>query len=181
MSKAFIISGGPGSGKSTLLDALQAKGYMCMPEAARNIIMEQLALQSSSLPWDNLEEFSKLVLKQMLASKDLIVNCESPSFTDRGIPDIMAYLKKGGENISPEYHQHVLNYPYHKKVFLLPPWQEIYEQDHIRRESFETAVEVYEALKHIYQDLNFELVELKKNSVAQRIETILEEIKNHNI
>ena len=39
----YILSGGPGAGKTTTLEALRARGFACVDEAARQILKEQKA------------------------------------------------------------------------------------------------------------------------------------------
>ena len=43
-SNFFILTGGHGSGKTTVLDELAKRGYLIVPEVARVIIKELLAI-----------------------------------------------------------------------------------------------------------------------------------------
>lgn len=40
MPKKIALIGGPATGKTTLIDALKAKGFSCMDEISRQIIIE---------------------------------------------------------------------------------------------------------------------------------------------
>src|SRR3982751_912966 len=124
----FIISGGPGAGKSTLLEALRTTGFYCVDEASRQLIQEQVAVNSQCLPWIDLACFAKLALVRMTADcgqASAQTNGEM-SFFDRGVPDIIAYLQVGGLPVDDSYYQAVQACAYQPLVFMAPPWQAIY-------------------------------------------------------
>ncbi|MEC3881930.1 ATP-binding protein [Parapedobacter sp. 10938] len=62
MNKLYVITGGPGVGKTTLLSALSADGIAIVPEVARAIIKQQLAIGGDALPWKNKERYIDLML-----------------------------------------------------------------------------------------------------------------------
>jgi predicted ATPase len=62
---------------------------------------------------------------------------------------------------------------YHRCVFLVPPWPEIYETDAERQHDFPDAVAEYERLLIAYLALGYEIAVLPKVSVAARAEIIL--------
>jgi len=64
----IVISGAPGAGKTTLLDALQSRGFTCIPEVARRIIQEQRKAGGNALPWQNTTANTKLMLEGSIAS-----------------------------------------------------------------------------------------------------------------
>jgi predicted ATPase len=97
-------------------------------------------------------------------------------FFDRGIPDIIAYLKASGLSIDEDYTVALKDYPYQKHVFILPPWQEIYVNDAERWQTFEESVVLYEAIKSVYLDLNFRLVEVPKLPLDARLRYIMREV-----
>ena len=59
----YILTGGPGVGKTSVLDELQKSGYIVMPETARAIIKEQMAVDGEALPWKNKESYMRLMLE----------------------------------------------------------------------------------------------------------------------
>ena len=163
----FIITGGPGSGKTTLLTALQHKGYNCSEEASRQVITEEVARKSICLPWINLSCFAEKTLARMIELYKSS-NATSLTFFDRGIPDIIAYLKLADLSVAENYYKALKEVPYHSTVFILPPWKEIYLNDPERWQTFEEAVAIYHSLKETYQSLGFQLIELPKASVVER-------------
>ena len=87
---SIIISGGPGSGKTTLLEALKEKGFNCSDEISRQLIQEQVALDTDCLPWKNLASFTDLTLERMIFEFEKAALSSQYTIFDRGIPDIVA-------------------------------------------------------------------------------------------
>ena len=67
-SNFFIITGGPGAGKTALCCALENQKYKCVPEAAREIIKEQVKIDGDALPSKNRELYAQLMLKRSIES-----------------------------------------------------------------------------------------------------------------
>jgi predicted ATPase len=61
----------------------------------------------------------------------------------------------------------------YSKVFVLPPWEEIYESDEARYENFEQAKLIFDHLKETYQKYNYNLIEVPKGTIEERIKFIL--------
>uniref|UniRef100_UPI00404967D2 AAA family ATPase n=1 Tax=Flavobacterium sp. TaxID=239 RepID=UPI00404967D2 len=62
------------------------------------------------------------------------------------------------------------------KVFMLPPWEEIYVSDKERYESYEQALEIHEHLKQTYTNFGYKIVEVPKDTVEKRAAFILNKI-----
>jgi predicted ATPase len=172
-SLKYIISGGPGSGKSTLISGLQEQGYFCSEEVSRKMIIQETAKGSFCLPWIDISCFSAKVLEEMIVSWTS-APVDRLAFFDRGIPDIIAYLDVAEINVPKIYHEALKLYPYHKQVFILPPWEKIYVHDSERWQTFEEAVVINEAIRNTYKTCGFELIDVPKNSPAERIAFILD-------
>ncbi|MDQ1090369.1 AAA family ATPase [Siphonobacter sp. SORGH_AS_1065] len=167
MRHRIVISGGPGAGKTTLIDALQKQGYATSAEVSRRLIRQQVELQSDLVPWKNLEGFARLALEAMITDFE-----NSPSeltFFDRGIPDIIAYLEVGGLPVSKDFLKAARRYRYHNQVVMTPPWLEIYVNDDERWQSFQEAQELYQAIASVYKTCGYELLELSKGPVNERV------------
>lgn len=165
MTKRWIITGGPGSGKSTLLSYLAEQGWATSMEAGRAIIQAQQALQGDALPWVNPLKFAEHMLTWEIYSYQLAQgNC----LFDRGIPDILGYLRLSQIDIPEIFWQAAKQYSYQRKVFIAPPWQQIYQQDSERKQDFALAVATFESMQQIYTELGYTLIELPKVSIAQR-------------
>ncbi|MBB5637900.1 putative ATPase [Pedobacter cryoconitis] len=172
-SKKYIISGGPGSGKSTLIHGLQQQGYWCSEEVSRKMIIQETAKGSFCLPWIDLTCFSAKVLEEMIVSWTN-VPLDQPVFFDRGIPDIIAYMDVTEVPVPDMYYSALELHPYHKQVFILPPWEAIYVHDSERWQTFEEATLINEAIRNTYKACGFELIDVPKYSVTERIAFILD-------
>jgi len=167
----FIISGGPGSGKSTLLNALRTAGFLCFDEVSRQVIQEQVALDSRCLPWIDLDCFAQLVLQRMIDQYETASDRDDASvaFFDRGIPDIIAYLRVGGLTVGESWYQDSRQFPYEPLVFMAPPWEAIYVNDSERWQTFAEATALHQALVETYQALGYTILELPRVSAADRV------------
>lgn len=96
------------------------------------------------------------------------------SFFDRGIPDIIAYLNIAGLTVQERFLQALDHAPYHQQVFILPPWADIYINDTERWQTFEEAIAIYKTIKTTYLQLGYEIVELPKAPLAERLRFIID-------
>jgi len=167
----FIITGAPGSGKTSLLAALEQERYTCCGEASRQLILELTAKGSRCLPWIDLPCFAQLVLARMIAGYRS-APAAGPSFFDRGIPDIIAYLSAAGLPVSDKYKTSLRRYPYDNTVFFLPPWEDIYVQDPQRWQTFDEARVIDEHLRDTYRSAGYRIVLLPRSTVTERVECI---------
>jgi predicted ATPase len=172
-SLKYIISGGPGSGKSTLINGLQEQGYFCAEEVSRKMIIQETAKGSCCLPWMDISCFSAKVLEGMIVSWNS-APADELTFFDRGIPDIIAYLDVAQIPVPEIYYEALKLYPYHRQVFILPPWEKIYVNDTERWQTFEEAIRINEAIRNTYKTCGFELIDVPENSVTDRIAFILD-------
>ena len=172
----IVITGGPGTGKTTIIDALIEQGYACFPEISRQITLEakkqgieQLFLEKPLLFSELLLEGRKKQHQQASQDQAEIV------FLDRGIPDILAYMHYIGDSYPSFFDQASKEHNY-SKVFVLPPWEDIYESDEARYENFEQAKLIYNHLKETYQIYGYSLIEVPQGTVEERIQFILKQL-----
>ena len=174
----YIITGGPGVGKTTLLIELEKSGYNTVPEIARQIIKEQMAINGDGLPWKNKELYTDLMLKASLQSYNLIRanNSSSIYFFDRGILDTLCYAEMIGLGVSDEMIEITDNCKYNKKVFILPPWLEIYQTDNERKQTWQEAEWTFRKMKEIYLKYDYDVIEVPKDSVENRKNYIVKQL-----
>jgi predicted ATPase len=172
----YVITGGPGSGKSTLVAGLEKAGYNCSAEISRKMIKAEVAKGSDCLPWLDISCFSDKVIAEMTTAWKAS-DGNDVTFFDRGIPDVIAYLKLADLPVADSYLTSLSQHPYHERVFILPPWEDIYVKDSERWQSFEEATAIYHVIKETYISFGFELIELPRVSEAHRIELILQAIQ----
>jgi predicted ATPase len=166
MDRFFVITGGPGSGKTSLIAALD--GIDRMPEAGRAIIQEEMAAGGSALPWKDPLAFAEKMLARDIQAWEAAERLEGPVIFDRGIPDVVGYLQWSGLPIPPHFVQAAADRRYNRRVFIAPPWPEIFTQDAERKQTLAEAESTCHAIREVYARLGYELVELPLVSVSER-------------
>ncbi|MGL2994753.1 AAA family ATPase [Flavobacterium sp. TSSA_36] len=172
----IVIIGGPGTGKSTLINQLTSLGHCCYPEISRQVTAEA---QKSGIEQLFLEDpllFSQKLLEGRIQQFNDAEKEEHPFiFIDRGIPDVVAYLDYIGDPYPSHFEEACSTYHY-SKIFMLPPWKEIYQSDKERYENFEQAQQIHLHLKETYQKYGYAIIEVPKETVDNRILFILDHI-----
>lgn len=171
--KLVLLIGGPGSGKTTIIEELSKKGYICYPEVSRQVTLEaqkrgidQLFLKEPLL-------FSEMLLEGRVKQfKDALNETENLVFLDRGIPDVLAYMHYIGDAYPAAFEDACKNHIY-TKVFILPPWEEIYLSDNERYESYEQARLIHNHLVETYQKYGYNLIDVPKANIENRIDFIM--------
>lgn len=171
-----VITGGPGSGKSTLLAELEARGHFCLPEAGRAIIQAQVAIGGQALPWSDRSAFAELMLSWEIRSYETAKAKSGFAFFDRGVPDIAGYLRLIRLPVPAHIQKAVELFRYSPQVFIASPWPEIFTQDRERKQDFDEAIQTCEALAATYTAAGYELIELPRVPVAERVRFILERV-----
>lgn len=174
--RRIVIAGGPGSGKSTLLRALAESGEICYEESSRMLIREQLAKSGRLLPWADLWAFAQECSARMQAQlKDSAQH--RLSFFDRGLPDLVGYLKHAGRSAPDSWRE--VSRAYAATVFFAPPWRDIFVNDSERPQTFAEAQALGAHIRRAYEDYSFHVVDLAKSSVAERRRQVLDCLRTH--
>lgn len=168
-NRLFVLTGGPGSGKTSLVEALASSGLACAPEAGRAIIQDQVAIGGSALPWADRRAFADLMLGWELRSHRMARAAQGPVIFDRGVPDVAGYLRLCGLSVPPHVDRAVRLFRYNRRVFIAPPWREIFRRDSERKQTWAEAVRTYEVMMETYAAYGYELVPLPCVSVAERV------------
>lgn len=171
-----MITGGPGTGKTMVINELIKRSYICKTEISRQVTLkareegiEQLFLTQPLL-------FSKLLLEGRIAQFLEAKNCdEKLIFFDRGIPDVHSYMNFLKTDYPDTYLEKSDCHRY-TKVFLMPPWEEIYISDNERYESYEESLQIYSYIRKAYLDLGYQVTEVPHGSIIERTEFILNSI-----
>lgn len=173
----FVITGGPGSGKSSLIAALAAEGIATMAEAGRAIIRDQVAIGGDALPWGDRAAFAGLMLAWELRSHGEARAIAGPVVLDRGIPDVIGYLRLCELPVPTTAERAARAFRYHRTVFIAPHWPAIYAQDAERKQDADEAVATHDMMARVYAGLGYALVPLPLAPVAARVRFVLERIR----
>jgi predicted ATPase len=171
-----LITGCSGGGKSTLLAELQARGRQVVEEPGRRIVQHELETGGRALPWIDEMAFAHLAITTALADRERAKTYSGWVFFDRGLIDAASALERlSGQ---PALKRFNAPHPYHRRVFLAPPWREIYVTDAERRHGFEAALGEYERLERELPALGYDVSVLPKANVSDRADFVLDTLAN---
>ncbi len=176
-NRFFVITGGPGSGKTSLLQALTDHGISCTTEAGRSVIQDQVRIEGRALPWNDPLLFAELMLSWDMRSYREAKETTGPVIFDRGVPDVLGYLRLVGIAAPAHIHNAARAFVYNPTVFVAPPWREIFHPDTERKQDIDEAVRTYDSLVATYTDLGYRLVEIPRCSIGERAQFVLERIR----
>lgn len=176
MERFHVVTGGPGSGKTTLIEALADAGYARTFEAGRAIIQDQVAIDGPALPWRDPPAFAELMLSFEMRSYRMAEVAAGPVFFDRGVTDVVGYLTLVGRPVPAHVARAAARFRYNRRVFIAPPWPEIFTQDAERKQTLDEAVRTYDALVQAYANQGYELVRLPLAPVEERRRFVLDAV-----
>ena len=166
----FVFTGGPGVGKTTLIRHLQALGEKVVEETHRAVIAEQVAAGSRAVPWDDFAACCALCVARDIEKFDARAGETSRIFFDRGIldgfdprwtppPDLLAAARARR---------------YNRRLFVFPPWREIYETDTERRQDWAEAEATFPRVLRVAGGFGYEPIVVPKADVATRAAFVLD-------
>ena len=161
-----VLSGCSGGGKSTLLDELARRGHACFPEPGRAVVRE-----GRHDPATDPLGFALAVIGIARANHE--ASPPGLSFHDRSLLDALVWFRRSGTALPGELAGLSQTHRYFPKVFLTPPWPEIYVTDAERRHGLPEAIAEYDAILATLPELGYGPVILPKYSVAERADWML--------
>ena len=170
MDDFYVITGGPGAGKTTLIEALEARGYGQTIEAGRFISQVQAAVGGPAGHAGDRVLYAELMLMHEIRS---YAAATGTTFFDRGVPELCGYLEMCGLPVPAHFERAAALYRYNRTVFAAPPWREIFVNDAERKQDFAEAITTYERCTAAYRARGYEIVDLPKVSVQERVEFVM--------
>ena len=172
-SRLLVVhSGCSGGGKSSLLGELATRGYPTFPEPGRQVVKEELSYGGDGLPWANVGKFIELCISRSLFFYRNARPAGKPAFFDRSLVDAATAYRRAGLQEPPYIASLLATYRYSPRVFLVPPWKELFRPDEERRHHFEEAVREYEALLRDYPALGYAVTIVPRGTVQDRADFI---------
>jgi predicted ATPase len=131
-----------------------------------------------AVPWLDTERYTSLMLKKSVEDYLAHSGAAHVTFFDRGILDTITHARIHQLRLSEEAYFQAQTYRYHRKVFLAPPWQQIYSTDAERKQTFEEALVSFRRNKEVYTEYGYDLVEIPMGTVEARVDFILTSIQS---
>jgi predicted ATPase len=171
VNRFVVISGCSGGGKSALLIELGRRGYAMLEEPGRRIVKEEVLGAGLALPWVDETAFARRAIEIALADGAAADREAGWVFFDRGLLDAAAALQHltGEPTLTTLGQAH----RYHRRIFLAPPWPEIYVTDSERRHGLNDAVAEYQRLLDVHPSLGYDVTILRKVSMHGRVDFVL--------
>jgi predicted ATPase len=177
MERFVVISGCSSGGKSTLLAELRRRGHAVVEEPGRRIVREELKSDGSALPLADGAAFARRALALALSDLRSATALDGWVFFDRSWIDAASALEHlTGE---PVLTRLARVHRYHRRVFLTPPWPEIYVTDAERHHDFAMAAREYWRLVDAYSAIGYEVQVLPKVGVSPRADLVLSALRGH--
>lgn len=170
MVKFVVVSGCSSGGKSTLLAEMSRLGFQTVPEPGRQIVKDQLETGGDALPWVNAARFLDLCIARGIAAYSAAPRDGRVVLFDRSIVDAVSAVRGITHSLRQEHRDALERYRYARRVYMAPPWRELFENDAERRHGFDEAVNEYERLMRDYREWGYEVEVLPKLPLAERVE-----------
>lgn len=165
-----VFTGGPGVGKTAVLRRLAALGERVVEENARAVIRDETASGGTGVPWRDNRRFVDLTTARDVADFDRLASETARIFFDRGIMDMW---RANGAAPSPTLTETVRTRRYNARVFVFPPWHEIYETDAERKQDWPEAEATFERVLSVMSELDYAPMIVPTGPVADRAAFIL--------
>jgi predicted ATPase len=174
--RLHVLTGGPGSGKTTLIEALARAGVATSPEVGRAVIREQLTIGGQALPWADREGFAEAMVGREVAAHQAALASGAVTVLDRGVPDVVGFLRVCRLPVPSPIDVAARTCRYNPRIFIAPFWAEIFTGDAERKQTPEEAEATFAVMVETYRDYGYDLVELPRLPVADRVRFVRESI-----
>lgn len=173
----IVVTGGPTSGKTTVVEALAARGYRTVPEAALDVIAELSARlgvdEQRSWRLGHPVPFQRLVLERQDANERAAADERGAVFLDRGRLDGLAYLRHFGATAPPDVLELATAVRYDRVVLLDTLRDAPVRSDTGRSSDRATSLALRDALLALYREHGYEPAVVPEMPVAERVEAVL--------
>ena len=186
-SNFYVVAGGPGSGKTALIESASGARAALRGRVHSEDHPQQVKIGGYGLHWKDQTIFRELILSWSIEAFESVSERMRPVFFDRGIPELLGDVIEEGpiRRKSPLSDRaaelkHVQRaaelFRYNGKVFMAPPWEEIYCTDTERKGDFHHAIEAYRATVDVYLKCGYSLIELPCVPPEIRASFVMEQI-----
>jgi predicted ATPase len=180
----YIITGAPGTGKTTILEALHARGYAVVDEAATDIILREQSLGHQE-PWRDAGFIDAITLLQRARQMRPAPPGTSVQLYDRSPICTLALAHHlahyGGQPVprvlASEVDRILREGIYQRQVFVIRLLGSV-APTAVRRISYAESVRFGRLHERVYRTHGYELVDVPAGTVAERAELIDRHIRS---
>ena len=137
---------------------------------------EQQAVDGDRLPWKNATKFAELCVSRAIYFYNSAILLNPPVFFDRSVIDNISGIERLGLSLPVYFPQTLVRYRYAHRVFMVPPWREIFAQDAERQRSYADAEQEFYGLQKAYRANHYEVILIPKMPVKERADFIEREL-----
>jgi predicted ATPase len=134
------------------------------------VIREQVDAGGSAVPWIDAKACCDLTTARDIADFDRLAGETARVFFDRGLMDM---YETNGVPPSPALVEAMCARRYSSRVFVFPPWQEIYGTDAERREDWSRMEAVFAQILTTLPALGYEPAVVPEGTVEERAAWVL--------
>jgi predicted ATPase len=192
--RKIVLTGGPGVGKSSIIHCLQEMGYSVREEVFTKIF----AQAQNAGKFDDAFLYSKKLIQELISAQIELENREEANenlFLDRSCIDIWGFARNMGITLDPEERKSLESRRYDLVFIVEPMPREFYDQNAIRRQSYEESLVHHQAnLENAIEYLKLQ-GEFSKNSlvhvpfslddrflsVKERTQFVLDQVRTHGM
>jgi len=122
------------------------------------------------LPWVDLHAFLWRAVEMAKADLTRTASSPNPVFYDRGLLDAAVGLRN---SFGIPFHKTLGNrFPYSNRIFLAPPWRDIYARTADRQHSFEKATREFVRIRGAAEEMRLEIIELPRVDLQKRVRIV---------
>jgi len=157
---------------------LKARGVRVFEEPGRRVVKREQESGGDALPWTNADRFAHACIALALDDLREAKAHAGISFFDRSLVDAVSALEHMERPVPDEARRALEARPYHDRVFMAPPWPEIYRTDAERKHDFDQARAEYDRLTRAYPHYGYGIQLLPKCAPAERADFVLRALKD---
>ena len=178
----YILTGGPGAGKTSIINYLAKRGYLVAPEAATEIIEEELKKNIES-PWradDYHIRMYELISKRQMEVQN---SPASIAFFDRGHLDGISYILLQKRTL----YQYVIDRVqssidtqyFNNRVFFIDSLGFVVPGP-ARTEDLQESLQKAQCLEQNYRTMGYEIVHIPPGPIEERAQIIIDYVTKWN-
>ena len=148
---------------------MSARGYPVFPEPGRQIVREEMLIGGSAMPLENPATFACRCINRSMYFFNIADPRDRPALFDRSIVDAVTALESIGA-AEACCGEAIRRYRYAPRVFMVPPWPELFHTDAERQHKFEAAEAEFHALMESFPAKGYEVLIVPRATIPERVD-----------